>query len=190
MTIPMAGNGPRRDLPRRSLAQRVIGATLLHADSYEEIESDRSAGRPAFLIVAASAAAAGIGSFQNGGLVGIFWTTVAGLVGWWVWAWVAMMIGTRLLPGPDTEADHGELLRTLGFAAAPGLLRVFGFIPGLNPWLYLITGVWMLFAMVVAIRQALDYQGTGRAIAVCVIGWPIEMLFLVASLLATGPWPL
>jgi len=34
----------------------------------------------------------------------------------------------------------------------------------------------MLVAMVVAVRQALDYQSTLRAIGVCVIGWVIQAI--------------
>jgi len=36
----------------------------------------------------------------------------------------------------------------------------------------------MLVAMVIAVRQALDYHGTGRAIAVCLIGWLVHEVIL------------
>ena len=82
-------------------------------------------------------------------------------------------LGTRFLPGPETEADHGELLRTVGFASAPGVLRVLGVVPGAGPLVFVLVGIWMLVAMVIAVRQALDYESTGRALLVCVIGWLI-----------------
>jgi len=34
-------------------------------------------------------------------------------------------------------------------------------------------------AMVIAVRQALDYKSTLRAVGVCVIGWIIQTLILV-----------
>lgn len=171
------------------LWDRALRASLLDSELYEEVEADRRSMGQATLVVLLSASAAGIGSFENGGWIGIVWCTVAALIGWFIWAWVACLIGTKILPQPHTSSDHGELLRTLGFASAPGILRVFGLIPILTPWLYVITGVWMLVAMVIAIRQALDYDSTWRAIAVCIIGAPVEAALLIATVLFMGPWP-
>ena len=174
------------------LARRAVRASLLDAHVYEEVEADRGSIAQAATVVACSAAAAGLGSFENGGWAGVVWCTLAAFAGWAIWAWLACIIGTRLLPQPHTSSNVGELLRTLGFASAPGLLRVLGAVPGLeflNPWLYVVTGVWMLVAMVVAIRQALDYDSTGRALAVAFIGSPVEAALLVSTMLFVGPWP-
>jgi hypothetical protein len=110
-------------------------------------------------------------------------------VGWYVWAYVAYFIGTRLLPTHETVADHGELLRTIGFSSAPGVLRVFALISPIAGVVFLVSTLWMMIAMVVAVRQALDYRGTGRAIAVCAIGFPVYPVLLAASLLVLGAWP-
>jgi hypothetical protein len=40
----------------------------------------------------------------------------------------------------------------------------------------------MLVTMVIAVRQALDYTGTPRAVGVCVIGWIAQVLILAALL--------
>lgn len=170
--------------------QRMLRAGLLDRELYEEVEADRSATKQAAAVVVLSAVAAGIGSIENGGVAGIGWSAIASLVGWYIWAYVTYFIGTRWLPGPDTVADHGELLRTIGFSSAPGVLRIFAVIPPLAAPVYLVATLWMLVAMVVAVRQALDYRSTGRAIAVCVIGFPVYALITVGSLLALGPWPI
>jgi hypothetical protein len=81
-----------------------------------------------------------------------------------------------VLPATQTRADVGELLRTLGFAASPGLLRVLGATPVLGLSLYVAASLWMLVAMIVAVRQALDYTSTARAIAVCVLGWMLSLV--------------
>jgi hypothetical protein len=49
----------------------------------------------------------------------------------------------------------------------------------------------MLVAMVIAVRQALDYTSTFRAVGVCVIGWIIQtvILLLLFSLLGGPPSP-
>jgi hypothetical protein len=98
---------------------------------------------------------------------------VAALAGWFIWAWLTYIIGTRLLPMPRTHADLGQLLRTTGFASAPGIARVVGIFPGLGGVVFFVTGVWMLAAFVVAVRQALDYTSTLRAVGVCLIGWVV-----------------
>jgi hypothetical protein len=106
-------------------------------------------------------------------------TTLVSLVGWAVWAFVTYFVGTRMLPGPRTQADVGQLLRTIGFSATPGLIRVLGIVPGLNWLVSFVASLWMLVAMVVAVRQALDYETTGRAVAVCAIGFVINIVVLV-----------
>jgi hypothetical protein len=78
------------------------------------------------------------------------------------------------------------LLRTIGFSSAPGLIRVLGIIPGLRALLFLVAGIWMLVAMVIAVRQALDYTSTWRAIGVCVIGWVVQLLVLTVALSIVG----
>ena len=170
--------------------RRVYRAALLDACLYEEVEADRSALPQAALVVLLASLGFGIGSFENGGWVGIAWTTGGMLIGWAGWASISYWIGVGLLAGPQTESDHGELLRTIGFSAAPGLLAVFGLVPGSNPWLFFALVAWMFVAMVVAIRQALDYCTTLRAIAVCAIGIPFVTAILTLALLFTGPWPL
>ncbi len=130
----------------------------------------------------------GIGSFPTGGTTGLVGGTLGALLGWYVWAFLTYYIGTRLLPEPQTEADHGQLLRTIGFASAPGLIRVLGIIPGLATIVFAVAGVWMLIAMVIAVRQALDYTSTWRAVGVCAIGWVVQalMLGLVYAIVGTG----
>jgi hypothetical protein len=172
-----------------SLFQRMLRASLLDGDVYEEVEADRDATGQAAAVVALSAIAAALGSIENHGAGGVVWFTAAALAGWYVWALVAYLIGTRLLPGPDTVADHGELLRTIGFSSAPGILRIFALVEPLAAIVFLVCTLWMLVAMVVAVRHALDYASTGRAIAVCAIGFPIYALTLATTLLLTGPWP-
>lgn len=173
----------------RSFTRRVLGAALLDADTYEEVEADRTATRQAAAVVVLAALGAGIGSIENSGVTGIGWHALAALAGWWVWAYLTYLLGTRLLPGPETQADHGELLRTIGFSSAPGMLRVLAVVPAIAAPVFLLCTLWMLVAMVVAVRQALDYSGTGRAIAVCAIGFPVYAVTIVVSLLLLGPWP-
>ena len=169
--------------------QRLIGAVSLDAAIYEEVEADRGATGQALAVVVLSSLAAGIGARGLGGtsLANIAFISVVTLLAWAAWALLTFEIGGRLMPEPQTRVDVGELLRTIGFAATPGLLRVFGVLPGVTIPAFAVTAVWMLAAMVVAVRQALDYTSTGRAIAVCVLGWALALAFAVGIGLLFGP---
>jgi len=163
---------------------RLMGASVLDIDTYEEVEADRGATTQALAVVLASSLAGGIGvsGFMQGGrplAEGIFIWSAISLIAWASWALLVFEIGGRLLPEPDTRVDVGELLRTIGFASAPGMLRVFGIVPELALPVFALTTVWMLVAMVVAVRQALDYRSTGRAIGVCVLGLALALAIAV-----------
>jgi Yip1 domain len=161
-----------------SLTRRMLGAAKLDPATYEEVESDATATPQAMLVVVLANLAAGIGVARELGFGGLVVATLISLIGWFVWAFVAYFVGTRLLPGPRTRADLGQLLRTIGFSATPGLIRVLGIVPGLDWLLSLVAALWILAAMVVAVRQALDYDTTGRAVAVCAIGFVINVVVL------------
>ena len=157
---------------------RIIRAAKLDVNLYEEVEADKSALGQAMAVVVISSAAAGVGMIDEAGLVGIFMGAVTALIGWYIWAYLTFFIGTKLLPEPQTSADYGELLRTIGFSSAPGVIRVFGIIPVLGGIVFFVASIWMLVAMVVAVRQALDYSGTLRAVGVCAIGWIIQVVIM------------
>jgi len=157
---------------------RIIRAAKLDVSLYEEVEADKEAMVQAMGVVVLSSLAAGIGIISSEGIGTILTGTVSALIGWYAWAYIVYFVGTRILPEPQTKADYGELLRTIGFSSSPGLIRVFGIIPGLTGIIFLIASIWMLIAMVIAVRQALDYSGTGRAVGVCVIGWIIQWIIL------------
>ena len=157
----------------------IIRAAKLDAHLYEEVEADKGAMGQATAVVVLSSIAGGIAYTASAGFGGILIGTIAALVAWYIWAFLTYLIGTKLLPEPQTKADVGELLRTIGFSSSPGLIRVLGIIPFLRGPVFLVAGVWMLVAMVIAVRQALDYQSTLRAVGVCVIGWIAQALVLM-----------
>ena len=162
-----------------NFSNRIIRAAKLDVALYEEVEADRSASGQAMGVVVLSSIAAGIGSRSTAGLFGMLMGVVVALVGWYIWAYLTYFIGTRLLPEPQTKADHGELLRTIGFSSSPGLIRVLGIVPVMQSIVFPIAAIWMLVAMIIAVRQALDYSSTLRAIGVCVIGWIVQIVMFV-----------
>lgn len=174
-----------------SLMERIVRAAKLDVNLYEEVEADKGAMGQAMGVVVLSSIAAGVGSIARGGLSGILIGTVGALIGWYVWAYLTYFIGTKFLPEPQTKADHGELLRTIGFSSSPGLIRVLGIIPGLGGIVFFVASVWMLVAMIIAVRQALDYKSTFRAVGVCLIGWVIQIaiILLLLTMFGSGSKP-
>lgn len=167
----------------QQFVNRMVRAAKLDANLYEEVEADTGAMGQATAVVVLSAVAAGVGT---GRLGGVLLGSVAALVSWYVWAYLTYWIGTRLLPERETRATLGELLRTIGFASSPGLLRVVGVIPGLRGLVFLVAAIWMLVAMIIAVRQALDYRSTRRAVGVCAIGWVVQMILIALALWLLG----
>lgn len=152
-------------------AYRLLGAAMLDASVYEGVEADRATTMQALAAVVLASLAAGIGAGDWLGdrtftLVAV---TALAIITWSAWAMLVFQIGTHVLPGTDTQADWGQLLRTIGFASSPGLLQVLGVVPQGRPAVFLVTGIWMFAAMVVGVQHALDYPNRGRAVAVCSI---------------------
>jgi hypothetical protein len=170
-----------------SFTERMIGASKLNAATYEEVEHDQSAMAQSAGVVVLSSLAAGIGSIAYAGVAtGLLLGTLAALLGWLIWAFLTWLIGTKLLPEASTEADIGQLMRTIGFASAPGILRVLGIIPALGGLIVLLCNIWMLATMIVAVRQALDYSSTWRAVGVCLIGWVVLLVVQAVIIGLTG----
>ena len=174
---------------RNSFLQRLIGAMALDAAIYEEVEADRAATGQALAVVLLSSLAAGVGvrGFARPSVATVVFMSTISLVAWVAWALLTFEIGGRLIPEPQTRVDAGELLRTIGFASAPGLLRVLGIIPNASIPVFVGTALWMVVATIVAVRQALDYKSTARAVAVCVLGWLLATAMAAVLGLFFGP---
>ena len=129
-----------------TLVERMLRAARLDANLYEEVEADPTTMRQALVVVLLSSVAGGIGTAGEDGL-GLFGAAIASLIGWYIWAFLTYYIGTKWLPEPATEADVGQMLRTLGFASAPGIIRILGVIPGLGMVIAVIGSLWMLCAI-------------------------------------------
>ncbi len=166
---------------KKSFVERMIGAATLDIGTYEEVEHDLDATAQAAYVVAIVAVCAAIGgaSHGTGGIIG---RPIAALIGWLIWSGVTYVIGTRILDG---TATWGEMLRTIGFAHAPGVLYVFAGLPLLGSSVGVLVGLWMLVAGVVAVRQALDFS-TGKAIVTVLLGWLAGVAVAIAVAVVVG----
>jgi hypothetical protein len=161
----------------KPLLKQMILAARLDGKTYESVEANPSSNVGAVLIIIAASLAAALGSGVYG-FAGIGALTIIALMTWMVWVVLTFVIGTTLLATPDTHTSLGEILRTTGFSAAPGILRVFGIVPVIGSFIFAGATVWMLFTFVVAVRHALDFTSSWRALAVCLLGWLIHGIVL------------
>jgi hypothetical protein len=161
---------------------RVFRAIKIDIDLYEEVEKDKSATIQAGIVVVLSSLAAGVGALQLGASNFLF-APILSLLSWYVWAYVIYFVGVKLFGGPNTKSNHGELLRTIGFSSAPGLIRVFGITPDLMAVTFIGSAFWMLACMVVAVKSALDYESLWKALGVVIVAWLFQAFFLFLVLL-------
>lgn len=162
-----------------SFQDRVIGAMRLQATTFEEVEHDASATSQAAILVVAGAVSGALASIAWIGITGAVMAVVLALIGWAIGSFVILMVGTKLLPGKNTEADMGQVLRTVGFAYAPNLFGILTIVPFLGFLIQLVISIWVLVALVIGVRQALDYDDTIKAVIVCVIAWVIMLAVLM-----------
>ena len=163
---------------KSSFLNRIYRAIKIDPNLYEEVEHDKSATIQAASVVILSSLAAGVGAIHLGASNFILGPLLS-LASWYFWAFLIYIVGTKLFPDKETKSDHGELLRTIGFSSAPGLIRIFGFTPDLMSITFIGAGIWMLVAMVIAVRQALDYKSLWKAFGVVVVCWFIQALLLL-----------
>jgi len=165
--------------------QRMIGAARLNVHTYEDVENDQTATKQALLVVVLVSLASGIGAIAGGNafILNFLLGIAIGIIGWAIWAYITFFVGTKFFNTPETHADWGQLARGTAFAQTPGLLRVFGIIPYIGGVIVLISVIWTIIAMVIAVRQCLDYQSTNRACAVVLISF-IPYIILVSIVFA------
>lgn len=160
------------------MIQRMIGAAFFNRQTYEEIEQDQGALGQAIAVVLFVTLCGIIGGAVSGLfgdvsavkiIVGAIGGLVFGIIRWALWVTVMYWVGGRMLRTSDTQTSWGELGRVMGFAYTPGVLSVLVFIPGIGPLFPFIGFCWTLAAVIVAVRQAMDFESIGRAIGVVLL---------------------
>jgi hypothetical protein len=172
------------------LFRRVIGALMLDPGAFEEIEADRHADLQSMFVVLSVCAASGVAA-SSWGAVGLAGFVIAALImlgAWLIWVTAIATVGTIRLAEPQTRSDMHELLRVLGYAAAPGIFLAFAAFRPIA--LIIIAGVaiWMVTAATIGVRQALDFRSTSRAIAVCGLAWILSFgIILIVLMIQSRP---
>jgi len=160
----------------------MIRASRLDPTLYDEVMQDPTSLRQACFVVLLAAVATGIG-FGQGDLQLIALGMLFALFGWALTAYLSWVIGDRIFPESKPCSSPGRLLRTIGFANSPAILRLFAVIPDFSVFVMALTTVWVLFSTVIAIRQGLGYQSMPRAVGVFLA---LQIMLLPIALLLTA----
>src|SRR5688500_12358510 len=140
-----------------ALVDQMMRASRLEVPFYEEVERDESQTNNALTVVVITALAAGVsgaigaavaGTGVGSIVLGLVGGIVAAGVGWALWCGIVYFVGTSIFKG---TATWGEVLRTVGFAQSPNVLRILGFIPIVGGLISFIAGIWALVASVIAV---------------------------------------
>jgi hypothetical protein len=171
-----------------SFQDRVIGAMKLQASTYAEIEHDVTAIGQAAAVVGAVALARGIALVGSLGITYFVMTIVMAFIAWVVGSAVLWAVGTRVIPGKNTQADLQQVMRVVGFAMAPGLFGILLIIPFLGLLIGLIVAIWQIVALVIAVKQAFEYDDIVKAVIVCLIAWAVMFFaMMLVALVSVGP---
>jgi hypothetical protein len=178
----------------RSFVDRLIGVATLDTATFEEIEHDESATVWAAVIAILAGISFGVGvaigelafGWGEAALLFIFqsyYFAVFGLGCLALFTTTAYLVGGKLLKTEATEVTWTELFRTLGFAGIPlvalGWLLAMPFeIVLLVALGWLLATGWFLAAVVVAVRQALDFS-TGRAIVTALVAFIVVLMPMI-----------
>jgi hypothetical protein len=178
-------SGERGSLaPDASFGSRLRAALWLEPSLYESVEADPRALGQAATVVALAGIANGIGALPTSGAGALIGGLAMSFVAWLMWAGVVWLIGVKLF---EHSSNFEELLRTLGFAAAPQLLYVLGWIPVLGAVVALVVLVMTGIAIFRAMRAALDVD-SGRALFLALLA--VVAYALLRALLGLGAWRL
>jgi hypothetical protein len=165
-----------------TFTQRLSGALKLSPGAFEDVELDTRSFAQSASVVVLSAAAMALGTHGRESPVTIAVAIGTGVFGWVLWSWIAFAVGTTLLRTSQTDANWGQLLRTTGFATAPGLIAVAGIFRPLAGIAVFTAAIWIVLALLVAAKQALDYSSTPRAVLVCLVAWSVNVIFVLLVL--------
>jgi len=154
------------------LVDRMVRAARLDPNLYSEVVRDWYANGQAFIVVLIVFACTLIGMGPSAWLtllspVGwpmLIQMTVMSICNWLFWVFIAQLVGLRW----GSRADFEQLMRPVGFAHAPGVLRVLTLVPSLAVPVGLIVFLWTACARILAVREAMQFP-LGKAVAMVLL---------------------
>jgi hypothetical protein len=177
---PRAGGSP---------ADRIMGVVKLQEPVYAEIKRDASALNQAVLVVLLSAIAtnAWVAIFAPNGLVRALGGVVLAFVAWLLFGTLAWWLGTRWFAPRWAPPDLRQMLTLTGFATAPAVLNILGFVPVIGWLILMVASIWSLLTAYTAVRIGLAADERNGLVATFIAYLANALLFaLAANVLGVG----
>ncbi|MDP6822412.1 MAG: hypothetical protein QF554_03890 [Dehalococcoidia bacterium] len=150
------------------LASRVVNAALLNRRTFRGIQEDPTGTAQVYILVGAAAIAAGIGTLGDLSLV--VQNVLLTVAGWLIYAHVAWFMRSYIFDTIHAEASRPNMLRVVGIAYGPGLLRAFGFFPGVGEFVFVAATIWIVVGIAVGLRSTLAFENYGPVAGIIAIG--------------------
>ncbi|RMF93153.1 MAG: hypothetical protein D6734_10775 [Candidatus Schekmanbacteria bacterium] len=166
-------------------------ALKLDQSLFKEVEEDESANSQALVVLLITALCTTIGIYltgltkEEGGMYILLLGLAVSVIGWMLLLFIIYILGSTLFGTKRTDVVFLSLFRTVTFAASPGVLRFFIFLPALGLLLDIAAQLWCITGMIIALRSIFDFS-TGRATALCIAGWIIYSVLIFGFLKLLG----
>jgi hypothetical protein len=193
--MPQQGGGTG-SVDMNALMQRLRRLATLDTAVFDDIRMDTTATLPALIVAAGATLLFGIGGWlwwvlqdynPNSGEL-FFKSAILGsivsLILWGVWIAITYVALTQIF---RARADVNELVRVMGFAAAPLALGLLLFIPGLDFGIGLAAVALLFGTTVIGVSSATDAPG-GRVLASVGLGFAVWALVLSLFVSSDYPW--
>ena len=174
----------------KNYLSRIFRAAKLDRTLYQEAVDDPKFFGQAIITVIAYSSFSGIGGFGLAGGSGINIGMASTLIAWYVWAFTTYFIGAKFFRESDEPVERKAVYRAMGFATAPGLLRIFGLVPSIGSLIVLLVSIWVIVASVIAVKEVFNYSSNWRALGVCLVALVasifVQIMLLVILFQAFG----
>lgn len=165
------------------LFARMLRVIKLDSSLFEEIIDDSTSQSQYAWVVAILAMATGFGMFSQAGATAVNICLVTTFLSWYFWAFSVYFIGTYMFREVESKTDRKTIMRVMGFANAPGALRLLGVVPQTAPVVFLVTTIWMIAASVTGVKQAMHIRENSKVVVLCAGTWLLSFLVQVLLLI-------
>ena len=162
--------------PGGSAIERLIAALRLDLHVYQQVSTERTATPQACLIVFLCGVCNGFGLSPRLGEAAMLAGVASAVVGWFLWALVILLVA-RLL---GHHRGGRSLLRTLGFANAPGVLLALGGVPFVGAVVRVVVVIWLMATTALAAQAVYDVSRR-RAVVIALGGFTTYMVLGLIS---------
>ena len=109
---------------------------------------------------------------------------ITAIFSWFIWSLLIFVIGVKVFPEKETKVNFKKILIGVGYAHAPGILRILGFIPEMVIPIVLITQFWIFASLIIATKEMLNFKSNIKSLGVVLIAFLIIAIVSVSFIMS------